>query len=538
MKKSTRREIALPQIQNPKEDRRSFLRTMGTGILGLVSIGSYSGIRNDLNTKSILNQAQPDASELGIKRMYPYNVQMVDGRVVIQPKDTGLPLVNPGMGWQFHHYDNNILRYGLELEPSDTVDEFPGLSSIYLRLAWAYIESEEGKFNWSIVDTPAARWIAKGKQVCFRFSCSEGGKAPGTPEWVRKAGAKVNLLPGKNGVTDETRWEVDFDDPIFLDKLGNFLAAAAARYDGSPEVAFIDVGSFGIWGEGHTGSSSRLPYTASTLKRHIDLHKKHFKHTLLTANDDFSNQGRGLEVIQYAHELGLTLRDDSILVNTPENAYYHAYLAPMFWNEVPIVLESEHYGNSKSRGYWGDGSRYMDAIEEYHASYATVHWYPREFLKECRPLIDKINMRLGYRLQLQEVSWPSKIQRNEPLSVGYRWRNAGVAPCLPGGYPTITLKDAKNGIAGVFVDEGFDMRTLPVGPPEQSVPVGREVRGISQASKPLIEFAMPPANILKPGNYTVWVSIGTRTGTPKIALPLPEEDGQRRYRLGEVSIVD
>lgn len=463
--------------------------------------------------------------------------QTGDNRVVVHPKDTGAALVNPGMGWQFHHYDNNIVRYGLELEPSDTVDEFPGLSSIYLRLAWSFIEPEEGKFNWSIVDTPAARWIAKGKQVAFRFTCSEGG-GPGTPEWVRKAGAKSVPLPGRNGATDASRWEVDFDDPIFLDKLDHFLAAAAARYDGSPEVAFIDVGSFGIWGEGHTGSSSRLPYSAATIRRHIDLYKKNFKHTLLVANDDLSNQGRGLEVIQYAHQQGLTLRDDSILVEPGERAYHHAYLAPMFWNEAPIILESEHYGPSKGRGNWADGSRYMDAIEDYHASYATVHWYPREFLKECRPLIDKINMRLGYRLQVLEASWPAEVRRNEPLVAGYRWRNAGVAPCLPGGYPAITLKDTKGGIAGVFVDEGFDMRTLPVGPPEKSEPVGREPKGISQASKPLINFVLPPANVLKPGSYTLWVSIGTRTGTPKIALPLADEDGQRRYRLGEIRIVD
>ncbi len=524
--------------KHPEKNRRSFLKTMATGILGGVSIGSGASVWTDLNTNSVLNQAPPDARELRIKNVKPFIAQILDGRVVVQPKDTGTALVNPGMGWQFHHYDNNIVRYGLELEPSDTVDEFPGLSSIYLRLAWAYIEPEEGKFNWSIVDTPAARWIAKGKQVCFRFSCFEGGTAPATPEWVRKAGAKINILPARNGASTGDRWEVDFDDPIFLDKLDHFLAAAAARYDGSPEVAFIDVGSFGTWGEGHTSSGSGLPYSASTIRRHIDLHKKHFKHTLLAANDDFSNQGRGLEVIQYAHEQGLTLRDDSILVNPAERAYYHAYLAPMFWNEVPIILESEHYGPSKTRGNWGDGSRFIAAIEDYHASYATVHWYPREFLKECRPLIDQINMRLGYRLQLQEVSWPSQVQRKEPFSLGYRWRNAGVAPCLPGGYPAITLKDVKGGIAGVFVDEGFDMRTLPVGPPEKSVPVGREVKAISQASKRLIDFALPQANILKPGNYTLWVSIGTRSGTPKIALPLPDEDDQRRYRLGEVLIVD
>ena len=77
----------------------------------------------------------------------------------VKPADTGATLVNPQMGWAFHHYDNNIVRYGLDLEPSDTVDDFPGASVIYLRLAWSYLEPEEGKFNWSLVDTPAQRWF-------------------------------------------------------------------------------------------------------------------------------------------------------------------------------------------------------------------------------------------------------------------------------------------------------------------------------------------------------------------------------------------
>lgn len=463
------------------------------------------------------------------------------GRVVVRPADTGGALVNPGMGWQFHHYDNGLVRYGLELEPSDTVDEFPGLSSIYLRLAWSYLEPEEGKFNWALVDTPAQRWLAKGKQIALRISASESGRDQpyATPEWVRKAGAKGHfVVPGK-GISPEGKiWEPDYDDPVFLEKLDHFLAAAAARYDGSPEVAFIDVGSFGTWGEGHTFSGSLLPYSAATVRRHIDLYRKHFRRTLLAANDDFSNQGRGLETIRYAREQGLTLRDDSILVEGGDRAYFHAYLAPMFWNEVPVVLESEHYGGSENRRAWGDGSRYLQAIEDYHASYATVHWYPREFLKECRPLIDRINLRLGYRLQLVEASWPAEIRRDEPLLAGYRWRNAGVAPCLPGGYPAITLKDAKGGIAGVFVDEEFDMRSLPVGAPGKAEPVGREVKGISQASRPLIAHTLPPTRILKAGVYTLWISVGTRTGTPRIALPLENEDGARRYKLGEIRILD
>jgi hypothetical protein len=461
--------------------------------------------------------------------------------VVVRPADTGAALVNPQMGWAFHHYDNNIERYGLDLEPSDTVDDFPGGSVIYLRLAWSFIEPEEGKFNWSLVDIPAQRWIDKGFQVAFRFSCAESAanQPHATPEWVRKAGAKGYQFTPRKGIDPNSpMWEPDYDDPIFLQKLDNFLAAAAARYDGNPEVAFIDVGSFGVWGEGHTHATTALPYNARTVKRHLDLHKKHFKRTLLAANDDFSNQGRGLEVLQYARELGMTLRDDSILVNCGPLAYHHAYVADLFWPHLPVVLEMEHYGPSVKRGCWEDGSLFLKAIEDYRAAYATVHWYPREFYEKNKKLVHDINMRLGYRLQLLEASWPSRLSRRDALAIGYQWRNAGVAPCYPGGHPTITLKDAKGGIAGVFVDEDFDLRTLPVGPPGKALPLGRQQKASSQADRPLLSFALPPAQILKPGDYDLFISVGTRTGTPKLALPLPADDGHRRYRLGRITLVD
>ena len=460
-------------------------------------------------------------------------------RTVVKPADTGETLVNPQMGWAFHHYDNNIVRYGLDLEPSDTVDDFPGASVIYLRLAWSYLEPEEGKFDWSIVDTPAQRWIDKGFQVAFRFSCVESdSKQPyATPKWVRDAGAKGYHFAPRKGIDESSpMWEPKFDDPVFLQKLDRFLAAAAARYDGDPDVAFIDVGSFGVWGEGHTGATTRLPYDAGTVKIHLDLHKKHFKKTLLAANDDFSNHGRGLETLHYARELGMTLRDDSILVNCKDKAYHHAYVSDIFWPHLPVVLEMEHYGNSVSRGCWEDGSLFLKAIEEYRAAYATVHWYPREFYQKNKKLVDDINMRLGYRLQLIEASWPAEMSHDQPLTVGYRWRNAGVSPCYPGGHPAITLKDAKGGIVGVFADESFDMRTLPVGAPGKALPVGRQEQAASQADRPLISYTLPPGPIFKPGAYDVFISVGDKTGSPKIALPLAGNDGHRRYRLGKIVV--
>jgi hypothetical protein len=268
--------------------------------------------------------------------------------ITVHPTDTGQVLANPGMGWVLHYYDNVPFNYGGRLEPSDTVDDYPGLTVAYLRIAWSHLEPQEGQFVWSVLDTPAQRWIDKGKRVALRISCCESFMRYATPQWVHEAGVKGHFFTVGKGVDPNGPfWEPDYDDPVFLQKLDNFLAALAARYDGNPRVAFIDIGSFGVWGEGHTFHSSRLPYSGETIRKHIDLHLKHFKRTLLAANDDFVDHGRGRSCMDYAAEKGLTLRDDSILVQAGEKAYIRADLAQAFWPKVPVILESEHFGPSR-----------------------------------------------------------------------------------------------------------------------------------------------------------------------------------------------
>jgi len=268
--------------------------------------------------------------------------------VVVRPADTGEPLANPGMGWTLHFYSNFIENYGSKLEPSDTLDDWPGLSVVYLRVPWSFLEPKEGEFNWSLFDTPAQRWVAKGKKIAIRVSCSESWWRYATPKWVQDAGAKgVDFNFGKGPTPGGALWDPDYLDPVFLGKLDHFLAALARRYDGNPNVAFIDVGSFGMWGEGHTGGSSRLneAQTLAVVKKHIDLHVKHFTHTLLCISDDVagpSKPGRHFPEMDYAISKGVTMRDDSILVQPPPRSWYHAEMAQEFWPRWPVILEHEH----------------------------------------------------------------------------------------------------------------------------------------------------------------------------------------------------
>lgn len=461
--------------------------------------------------------------------------------VMVQPQDDGRALVNPGMGWTLHYYSNAIENYGSKLEPSDTLDDWPGLSTIYLRVPWAFLEPQEGRFNWSLFDTPAQRWIAKGKKIAIRVSCCESWMRHATPKWVQDAGAKgVDFEFGKGPCANGSLWEPDYQDPVFLQKLDRFLAALARRYDGNPNVAFIDIGSFGMWGEGHTGFGSRLNQmqTLEVVKKHIDLHIKHFRHTLLCISDDVAGSNRGgqrFPETDYAISKGVTLRDDSILVEPPPRSWYHAEMAQEFWPRWPVILEHEHYGPSKARNAWS-GDLLLKSVEDYHASYMSIHWWPREMLRENRETVDRINRRLGYRIQLKSIAWPSTITAGQPFTVETSLANAGVAPCYAGGYWTMTLKDEKDGIAAVLVDESFNVRGLKVGLPGQS-----------PATKVRSEFAValrhatpqgthvPP---IKPGVYSVFASVGQLDGTPQIALPLAGDDGQRRYRLGSVQIVE
>jgi hypothetical protein len=460
-------------------------------------------------------------------------------QVVIRPADTGAALVNPGMGWTLHFYSNLIANYGSRLAPSDTLDDWPGLSTIYLRVPWSFLEPREGEFNWALFDTPAQRWAAQGKPIAIRVSCCESWLRYATPKWVQDAGAKgVDFEFGKGPRPGAPLWEPDYLDPVFLQKLEHFLAALARRYDGNPNVAFIDIGSFGMWGEGHTGFGSRLneTQTLAVVKRHIDLHAQLFKHTQLCISDDVagaSKPGRHFPAMDYAIANGVTMRDDSILVQPPPHSWYHAEMAQEFWPRWPVIIEHEHYGSSKKKGAWS-GDLLLKSVEDYHASYMSIHGWPREELAENRETVARINQRLGYRLQLHAISWPAQVKLGAPFTVATTWANSGVAPCYGGGFFALTLKDEKGGIVSVHSDESFDVRSLAVGPPGQ-VPEKK------LSSKCIIAFRhvdprgtfAPPT---KPGTYDVFVSVGQRDGQPRLALPLPGDDGQRRYKIGQLRV--
>lgn len=459
--------------------------------------------------------------------------ESLEGTYKVSPKDHGGALVNPCMGWTMHFYSNLLINYGSKLEAEDTLDDFPGLSTVYLRIPWSFVEPEEGKFNWEVLDTPAQRWIQQGKKVAFRITATENWMKQGTPQWVFDAGAKYYQV--------NNFLEPEYDDPIFLEKVEHFVQKMAERYDNNPNVAFVDIGHFGMWGEGHTVNTTPIhghSWGIETQKKYIDIYCKHFKHTQVCLSDDFagdSTPGEHFPIMDYAFSKGVTMRDDSILVQPKPNQWFHSEMAQLFWPTMPVILEHEHYESAVQKNSWNK-ELFLQSVEDYHASYMSIHTWPRLLLEENRDVIDRINRRLGYRIQISSAEWPKKIKKNESFTIQTIWRNAGVAPCYPGGYPCFTIKNDKGGIVSVLVDTDFNVKTLTVAEPDKAPEIS--LSSDFTVAKAFEDPNGPFFRTCKPGKYDLYISIGTLDGTPTLELPYKDSDSHKRYKLGSITITE
>lgn len=370
--------------------------------------------------------------------------------------DTVRPLANPDKGWYHHLLDNGVGKYLIQDEKDLT--SFPGMDHLYLRLCWAYLEPEEGKFNWAVIDTIINKYVPMGYGISFRISCKETGAAPAsvpveidgiryaTPYWVKQAGAKGIDRPEFGSPC----WSPDWNDPVFIEKLTNFHKAFAKKYDGKAFVRYMDVGSIGDWGEGHTHSSTRIPPTVEEVKTHMDIYRKCYKKTQLVVTDDLLYWNKKKDEVQqlydYAISKGFTLRDDSPLVQYYIQSYLKTWTVshPHFYDPLylksPVIFELEHYGKVKGNGYWigkngaatiptvgySGAELFLKAMETEHSTYIGFHGYLGEWLKDNPDLTVQLLNKCGYWY------FPKSIQvtgtTHKSINFEIEWLNKGVAP--------------------------------------------------------------------------------------------------------------
>lgn len=323
-------------------------------------------------------------------------------------QDDKTVLKNPHKGWYWHYIDNGYgrINYRQNIEAGDYMRDFPGLNHLYLRFDWGDIEYEEDNLDWSYIDSIMDEWGNQGYKFSFRICTYEGAAHPdsikyATPKWVYESGAKFIELDGG-------RIEPVYSDTVYLEKLEKFMRKYGEKFNNDDRVEFIDIGSFGTWGENHTFNGSGTIYPNDVIFTHIKLHAQYFPDKYILLNDDMIGH-RGNEpddekqqILEYSKTLGCGSRDDSICVaGYSFNFNYDTLRSPNFfeqlWCDAPVDIEYEHYTSvMRNPDVFRDGLPFIEALRNVHATYAGFHGLPRPWLEKNYYLTEYLANRLGY----------------------------------------------------------------------------------------------------------------------------------------------
>jgi len=423
-------------------------------------------------------------------------------RVTFNEVDT--LFANPGAGWMSQ-------QRSPKGEP-----RFP-CSVVYIRFGWADVEPAEGAYNWKLIDDVIAAWKPRGASVAMRvMTCSAHSAGYYTsPKWLFDAGCKG--FEYESGGGDPTsggkripRIEPDYADPLYLAKHAAFIKALGQRYDGHPGVEFLDIGSYGVWGEWHT----KHPAPVAVRQRIVDMYLAAFKKTpLVFMSDDAA-------VLPYALERGAGFRRDG--VGSPwheqnwigSKKYAAAQSMADTWKTAPVVFEwFGDYDYLKSRGWSFDGA--VNFMLTNHV--AMINDNVGRFPPEARPQLNRLARLAGYRFVLREASHPSTVKRGAAFSLNMKWSNVGVGKLYRPFALRVSLVDA-SGRSAVEAESKADPRAWLPG------------------DRDLTETVQLPAS-LSAGDYALAVALVDPSGQRpplRLAMDAPEQAG--RYTVGKIHV--
>ena len=258
-----------------------------------------------------------------------------------------------------------------------------------------------------------------------------------TPPFVYEMGAKKIQIDLRG--TDYHAYAPVWDDSIYVWAAKEFAKALAEKYDGDPRIEYIDIRTFGEWGEWHTSHilGSEMP-ADSVLIDMLDYYASLFKKTQLV----LPSNGFG-DVYTHALELGITKRDDGFIgiPGRPDTLLraYNANLPTIAENiagyKTMLTYDDLIPGGSQK---W-TAERWVDAITTAHLTYYVLDqdndcgYY---FYKDNKALADSMSKVIGYnftvtQVELVTVATPASGNATDITSMlNVTVKNTGVAPCF------------------------------------------------------------------------------------------------------------
>jgi hypothetical protein len=381
---------------------------------------------------------------LGISACFAQN-KVVDTLSLVE--DTTPIFRNPGKGWVFYTTWFNGM----------TADQIARGSVCYSRFSWVDIEPQEGTFNWATIDNGIARCKAQGIKYAFGIMniSMDWGPDDGyaTPKWVFDAGATYYRVKDIRRPTLYNTIPYWTNNPVFFTKMNAFIQAMGTRYNGNPDISWIDIRSYGNWGEGHLGGISKdmngatiteptstamttdyyQPFLAAFPKTQLILPWGHAGHNV--AYDWAVNNGIGMR------RDGLPDWSDGTDIARADG------------KEPAVVEYTANYTDMVTSNVWND-SLVTTATLNAHASYAEIsRGDPVQFMTAADSYMKNLANKIGYHFVLRSIALPwDNLIKGTSFPVRMKWVNRGTTNLYnENGFIALALLNA----SGQVVDSSW-----------------------------------------------------------------------------------
>jgi hypothetical protein len=381
---------------------------------------------------------------------------------------------------------------------------------------WKQLEPTQGNYDWNYFERLWGNIAQTEKRVGFRITAALPGEVGhvDVPDWLVQMGIKLRPYE----IDNQYGMAPDWDDPNLLQAHHDLLMALGQRYNDDPRIAWVDIGSYGFWGEWHVYLNDSLAAADASKQVIIDDYLEAFpnKMKVIPFDDDFGTE--------YATNHGCGIRNDCLGTEASNDWYLESLnridptLNDRVWKTAMITGEfcGSDYGAVEGTTVRFDLN--YQFIQQTHWSFigpagGTIQ--PQN--EQHRQNLEKLLKKLGYRFVLKKVEHASSVNAGDELDISITVANKGVAPFYFDWPLVCYLIDASDGVA--FQQAlGIDIRDwLP----------GEQIN----TSKLSI-----PSNLFH-ADYEVKLAItDPNTNQPGVMFANTNRDSLGRYLVGRLSV--
>jgi len=381
--------------------------------------------------------------------------------VTVYPAILDGVLHNPGIGFTAAPglmnraedvYDNRGERHApYRFSDESATFNHPDSKVFFFSARWKDLEPAKGVYRWEIVEEKLETARTLGCTAIVRCSPYALHPDDDVPAWFR---ADYQEVP------EFAFWRVDPQTTPYAEHWAAFIAAFAARFDGHPVIASVDMTIVGAWGEG--GGTEYL--READIRRIVDAYLDGFKRTPLQAllHDPASmkiirdRRGKVGFRVDCLGDMGGFHGDrwSHMTDFYPQNI--QNFSMGDAWERAPVVFEACWHMNDWYIQGWD-----LDYIVE-----ESLKWHISSFNNKGtivpEPWKDKVERwlkKMGYRFELRKFTYDSEVPAGGELRIEALWANVGVAP-LYNRYPLVVRLVGK-GRTHVFVSKEDPREWLP-----------------------------------------------------------------------------